>query len=534
MSAAKNQNRWKFLTSLPILTDSLHHHHRDNNDNGNDDEIDDPFACDDLIVPSSKEIIEDVIDNTISEWKELDDRKIIISSSSNNDGLEEDEQNHRVPKRMRRSGINLPKNFDYTTSSSSSCPTTTTTNTDDVDGDDEDNDESSEEEKVICLTNPNSNLNYSTELYKLFSCVPTEEEIQIQRNGSAQIRNTHNLKKEIEDAIKEYTRVDCHSLSRLRLRTLNHLPPMDNDNNGMNSIVRIECWNRLLKRGSSPDSHRFEAEFLCHSTNNNNDINSPPSSSCATLLDVHKAILNQYSSDTTVTNNNNDDDDNDSGLFFIENIFYVHGNNHERYYTNPIISWLNEELCYGNNTDKIKFPRKEYLGISYNTDDAPTIKPMSTAYLYNIDFRLAVRYAHFCYKTIESIFLFSDIRTTTNGLKQQQKKLQECNSSTTNTAKSITSTNRSSSIYPRIIDTFTRAYANTICQGCNHCVATVICDYKDEFTAGESTFLCTNCYYELHYDNNGNLRYNNYNVYSILDLELVHCASNSQSAVDNG
>jgi len=242
------------------------------------------------------------------------------------------------------------------------------------------------------------------------------------------------------------------------MRSLNHFP-----SDGEEDIVRVECWDRMLKRGSSPDSHRLEAEFSCGGT----------------LLDVHRVIVDQYSSDT-------DDNVDDTGFFFIENVFYVHGD-YEKF-VNPIISWLNEE-CSG-----VPFPRKEFLGIA---GDTPSIKPMSSTYLSSIDFCLAVRYVHFCHQTIESIFLFSDIRTN---LQNKPKA-------------------------PKLIDSFTRTYANTVCQGCNHSTASVVC-CNDEFTLGESTFMCSHCYWKLHYDEDGNLRYDNFDVYSILDLELVHAAQN--------
>ena len=216
MSVERRRNRWKFLTthSIPIL-----YHNQITSKQKNNEEDIDPFSCEDVFLPSSKAIIEEVIETATSEWEALDDRRISNASEEH------------VPKRVRRSRsrISLPLNFDYETQSSS-LPS----------------DENENDEKVLCLTDPSVHLSYSSELWKIFASVPTEEEIKIPRI----IPHVSALKKEIEEAIKEYTRVDCHALSRLRMRSLNHFP-----SDGEGDIVRVECWNRMLKRGSSPDSH---------------------------------------------------------------------------------------------------------------------------------------------------------------------------------------------------------------------------------------------------------------------------------------
>ena len=96
------------------------------------------------------------------------------------------------------------------------------------------------------------------------------------------------IRNEIEESIKEYSRIDAHALSRLRKRDRHHWPRVNlhlkqkrrkgNEWVGLGDIcgatIRVECWRRQLKRGSGCDPNRCEVELL----------------ESQTLLDLHDVL----------------------------------------------------------------------------------------------------------------------------------------------------------------------------------------------------------------------------------------------------
>ena len=228
--------------------------------------------------------------------------------------------------------------------------------------------------------------------------------------------------------------------------------------------------------------------------------------------------------------NNNQDVPNLSsrGYFFIEDTFYTHG---DVDYVSPIIKWLDEEVTCKprkmnekdgeNGKKKRKYTKKappsvirsrrEYLGIK--KDAELKVAPMCEAKLGDIPFRLACRYVHVFNGDCESSLLFSDVcmRMSNENVKESQ--------------------------YPLVHDILTTvANKSTIqesstCQGCEQGAPTVM-TLNDELTDGGPTLLCPNCYADLHYDKDGKLLYNNFEVVPISVLQNLKDLSVGNDEVD--
>lgn len=160
-------------------------------------EDEDPFDCSSLAFPPTYEMVDEIANEFVARWKQLDERRVdrhsVISSTPNNDeanknidAIEGDNYNlypidrssYRYSKRIKRARIDgnqkksswfrrhvrLPSGFELTTNAS---------------GDDEEYDQKDESlsksnfDCVVSLLDPGELLLYSSELRNLFQYIPT-------------------------------------------------------------------------------------------------------------------------------------------------------------------------------------------------------------------------------------------------------------------------------------------------------------------------------------------------------------------------
>lgn len=567
LSASERVRRWPFIgTRCPTTAySSLQQQQQQQQPRGisGTNNEDDPYNMDDLVVPSIAAKIENSVTAAMEQWKELDSRR--VPNEGNGIG--------KPPK--RRLGWNepnffIPDHFDY--KSVRGPPTTELLQ------------HSYPRDMVVSLDgdSPGEMQDYEVELWHIFDAIPTEQQLidneddkairSPSSNGKSRLQ-TQILKEEIEKAMKRHSTLDGHCLSRLRMRDMNHFPPrvtlesrsevrnasnttsmqedaetpfaaptvgtqlfdgINREADGDSIILRLECWKRNLKRGSSADCNKLELEFY----------------GSQTLLDVHRAIQ-EYTKDvfdrffhqwhtikcstlpssSTITPPTTEyssykhlDDPNagTSGVFFIENVFYTTG---PADYCTPIIRWLRAgyETGEDNVSDCIFSPRDKVLGITPTSIAAVgaklepfEVKEMQRAHLKDIPIRLGVRYLHAFNGDLQTSIFFSDV-------------IYHKNSSSGKPHKSYPKKDTSiqvieqDSVYPTQLTTtldtwalplYTNNVDVSICQGCSHSIAVVVC-LDDEFTDGSPTSLCVHCYHNLHYTSKGSLRYNNFRAFPI-------------------
>lgn len=172
-----------------------------------------------------------------------------------------------------------------------------------------------------------------------------------------------------------------------------------------------------------------------------------------------------------------------SGFLFINNIFYNDTRKVSNTdYSKPILNWLKEKQMI---SDKIP------IEIDFQADsmDKTTFKSLKLS--------LGERYLYYHNKKCEHIIIFTDIRSYN---KVSDKKYIE--SYPDITFLSYNPINKS---------------GEDICRMCN------ICDYLpakhvtvgDKYSGEYVCYFCDNCYKSLHYDENGDLLYDDFDYYSL-------------------
>jgi DNA-nicking Smr family endonuclease len=564
LSASERVRRWPFIGSRCPTTDYSSLQQQQPCSFSDTSAENDPYNMDDLVIPSIASNIEHAIKGAMEQWKELDSRRV----PNEGNGID------KPPK--RRLGWNepkffLPDHFDY--KSVRGPPTT------------EQLQQSYPRDMVLSLDGdcPGEMQDYERELWNIFDAIPTEQQL-LDNEEENSTRSTSSigktrlqtqiLKEEIEKGMKRHSTLDGHCLSRLRMRDMNHFPPritlenrseprdvsinasMQDDSeapsvttatgternkstnmleaDGDSIILRIECWKRSLKRGSSADYNKLELEFY----------------GSQTLLDVHRAIqentkdvLDRFFRQwhaikrstlpgpgttmppTTENSSYNPLDDlnaRTSGVFFIENVFYTTG---PADYCTPIIKWLRAgyETDKDNASDCIFTPRDKVLGITPTNKAAEgaivepfEVKEMHNVHLKDIPIRLGVRYFHAFNGNLQTSIFFSDVIYHKDSLSRKSHTSNPEN----DTAIPVVQQDRGHpSIMATTLDTWAfPSYTNnvdvSICQGCSHSIAVVVC-LDDELTDGSPTSLCAYCYHNLHYTSTGSLRYNNFRAFPI-------------------
>jgi len=426
--------------------------------------------------------------------------------------------------------IRLPDFFDYECKGEQPQPPPTL----EIDNDDEaggQEEKCSRRRQVISLDDPTIRLDYESELWKIFKDTPLAKDIEQDAVQGSICKNTIRVKNEIQDGLKEYTRLDAHSLSRLRKRDRHHWPRVvvnqsqqqDSRNGISGATIRIECWRKQMKRGSGSDPYRCELEFL----------------DSQTLQDMHNIIVEcsqdelfnhgmQSSQELeTRRSNSNGKKLQSSGFFFIEDTFYTTG---EVDYVSFILQWLDDEVTIDlkkkapsdDTKKKRKYTKKtpppvirsrrEFLGIK--KDIELKVVPMKDTKLSDIVFRVAYRYVHVFNGDCESAIFFSDVSLR------------------------MSNENVSDSQYPLIHDIFTTTTSTSTvqessnCQGCDHGPAMLMM-LDDELCDGGPTLLCSLCYAKIHYNEDGTeLRYNNFRVVPLSILQNLRDLSVGNDVTD--
>ena len=216
-------------------------------------------------------------------------------------------------------------------------------------------------------------------------------------------RHTYAVKRNLREWFAKYSRIDAHSLGRLRVRDRHSAPPLLRSNNGSNTAtatttttyVRFEILrhSQNLKRGSGVDGSRLEVEL--HGEQR-------------TLLDLHRVIVESALNKEAygVDSIDNDVDENNTsvvnGIFFIENTFYTCGQV-GTHVAEAITCWLDEDSNNegeGSTTTLLTSRRRKFLGMLPNAllpsvgNSATRIIPMSEIRLEDVSLRLGVRYFH--------------------------------------------------------------------------------------------------------------------------------------------
>ena len=463
----------------------------------NDKQEKDPFDCTDILQPSSQDLIDQHLQETLPHWEHLDARKIPMEASPPlSSNLNSNSNSNSNSNLKRKYGFNdddamhrlrLPHHFDYQsrhppTTTSTSSPSHTTTFSP----------PQAPQQQVISLLNPMETVEYESELWKLFNSVPTHDYFQRPFNDASPVcPHIKRLNQEATQALKEYTRVDAHGLARMRFRDYHSLPSVshrtdrslskwsstssssnENHDNTITevSMIRLECWRTELVRGSGVANDKLEMEL----------------EGTQTLYDVHKAIVQQ----------SKDDFDNsntavlDAGMFFMEHCFYITGNEN---YALPILEWIQSSQ-----DEWTSRARKEYLGLSLSPQDDDTpfpVKLMKEVRLQDVPFRIGVRYCHIFHGDLESSLFFTNVTTLPTPPSPQRVTIPRA--------------------VPSILDPWSSSIPAMICNACHHAAAVVVCA-NDEFMVGSgggnnskdqnpSSFakLCHECFYKLHYDHPG-------------------------------
>jgi hypothetical protein len=423
LSGEESERRWKILnrrkfSPLPSASEA--------------GVLPNPFDCSDLLVPTSLALVDSTLEGFVKRWKDLDGRKVeTIAESKGSDG---DGNSSRKRQRLdeplnwgwHANRLRLPDHFDYASRQAVPPP--------DDDGGD----------RVVSLEDPSVHLSFERELWQLCRAVPSVEELEAGAMAGAKCQHMRTLNVEISEGVKKHGRLDCYALSRLRMSDRHGLPPVNPHNRDQVTTVRLECWRRQLKRGSSPDGNRLDLEFI----------------GTQTLKDVHDVIV-ELSKDELWCEDERasaDTDQERSGMFFIEDTFYTIGTVD---YTSNILAWLDGMTPSP--------PRRGFLGLPLQVP--LKIQPMSSIRLEQLRWRLGVRYFHSHHGDVECSVFLTDVR-------QCQKP--------------------SLSSFPIIHDVWTPSYSLVECDACRHQVCVFTVSASHESTDGGPRALCRPCYQQLH------------------------------------
>ncbi|KAL3826534.1 hypothetical protein ACHAXA_003598 [Cyclostephanos tholiformis] len=230
-------------------------------------------------------------------------------------------------------------------------------------------------------------------------------------------RHTLAVKRNLRLWFAKYSRIDAHSLGRLRVRDRHSYPPLRNYDSfaatipgrrdGADTLLRFEILrhSQNLRRGSGVDDNRLEVEL--HGGQH-------------TLLDLHRLVVEYAINgdgcggggsrfDGIVISPISDADPVVGGVFFVEGTFYTCGEVGKRV-GKSIVRWLDgrEESTDGAiitderesavdadaTTSWSPSRRIHFLGLSHPSPSRAKIVPMSEVKLEDIPLRLGVRYFH--------------------------------------------------------------------------------------------------------------------------------------------
>ena len=423
------------------------------------------FDCADLIVPPAHDLVNREVDDGVRRWNDLvarivvNDGEDVLDDHDNRDDYCDDDDDgggrdggsaatsatRRTRRRRdydllldateggdKRKQRLMPPGFDY------ACRGDGMTRR----GDDDDYDEgmgmNHRRPKVVSLLDPTHMLDYEEELWRVvFRPVRTSHELERMHalggdgveegegmvdestdDETAEIRHLRGCQRTL--AVKhnlrlwfaKYSRMDAHSLGRLRVRDRHSNPPRspssDARDAGVHTTVRFEILrhSQNLKRGSGVDDNRLEVEL--HGGQR-------------TLLDLHRLVVEHALDgvvgcgvggngvDGTATDALDAGDTVAGGVFYVEDTFYTHGEDGERV-GKSIVRWLDgKEKCVSGDTtanesagvvdgdattSSSSLRRRLFLGLSHPSTSPAKIVPMSEMKLEDVPLRLGVRYFH--------------------------------------------------------------------------------------------------------------------------------------------
>ncbi|KAL7516408.1 hypothetical protein ACHAWX_001426 [Stephanocyclus meneghinianus] len=528
--AKKCSERWRAILMV------TNHRRALASTNKDDSGLKDPFDCSDLIISPTIELVEREVAKAIQRWQDLDSRIVLEEDGSAGfyDGTS-DENFFMMDGTIgdgRRQRL-LPLNFDYKCERISG----------DRPGWGSASDSVEEHEKlhnyrprVVSLLDPAQTLDYETELWHVFYSMPTASDLErrhaLQSNKceNQQVvalplgcRHTLQIKRELKTHLSEHTRMDAHSLGRMRVRDRHSTPrnlisQLRSDlsclgfagrdcqtKSYLKTSIRFEILRHSvnLKRGSGRDSNRLEVEL---------------SGSGHTLLDLHRLLIECASAAEGQGAGYRKESEErcdiaPAGVFFIENNFYTHGVTGE-HVGRTILQWLNGHQSEDESGNLMKqatvSSRRNHLCLSSSCD----LMPMSAIYLETLPVRLGMRYVHMFIDHSskpslcnESALFVTDIHT--------HPSLSSYNPETQDRLKNSVVLSRA----PVIHDVWTPLKQIASCSACNSAAATVV-TMNDELTDLSSTvtaaytvrksstfnsvefqgvMLCACCFRDLHY-----------------------------------
>jgi len=520
----------------------------------NDNSTQDVFNCEELIIPPSHELVNKEVDIGIQRWKDLAARVIVEEDGPTICKIEDDGtadntssmitlKNEELLLDAATSGDKrkhrlLPYNFDYMCKKKKPSNNDTTAEDNIISGSADDIvvNQYHHRPKVISLVDPTQTLDYESELWNVFNSMKTSTELERiyalgsntkkkssdnpenDDTGDASVDNeeishgckhTLNVKQNLVGWIKKNTRLDAHSLGRLRVRdchanpvvgttTLNstngddHSQQNDTDTS-LQTTIRFEILRQSqnLKRASGPDGNRMEVEL--HGSHH-------------TLLDLHRLLV-ECSLNTSSLKEGDENNNIHPGVFFIENNFYTCGDVGDKIGV-AIKNWLSDKKLGAMEEEELSTqttPRQQHLGISSKIN----IIPMSEMKLEDLPLRLGVRYYHMLVPPPSPLHLGS-----TNVMSLANESAVYVTGIHTHKSKKTSNNSKPSII---IHDTWASSQRHT-CLACNYFLATVVTvndpltdssppslDSKSNKVLIQGVPLCSSCYRALHYEPANNL-----------------------------
>lgn len=349
---------------------------------------DDPFDCSECIVPTADELIKNEVERGLGRWTDLASRVIV----NEDEDWEDTPDKHRILGASatgdQRKHRLLPYGFDIT----GQMPN----DRDEANSGTEHGQATENRPQVLSLVDPTQTVDYESELHQLFKSIKTADELERRYAlGNTQeptfddaqiphgLHHTLEVRTSMKDWIKKYSRIDAHSLGRMRPRERHGAVPTAAAAGGpgsggprVSTSVRFEAMrhSRNYGRGSGLERGRLEVEL----------------DGRRTLLDLHRVLTGSTGSDDP------------SGMFFIEDRFYVHGELGGVIFE-EITRWLDEDEDEADGgpastdsktkaaKDSSEKSRRWRLGISRGSDEPID---MSESPLGKIPLRLGVRYVH--------------------------------------------------------------------------------------------------------------------------------------------
>eukprot|EP00984_Skeletonema_dohrnii_P021533 scaffold10792_cov139-Skeletonema_dohrnii-CCMP3373.AAC.1 len=505
-------------------------------------DVDALFDCSDLIIPPTAGLLDREAEKAIEKWKALDSRVVKTDFDDDDDGVGKsdgvsaDGSHKSVGGRPIKERM-LPPNFDYQCRNKP--PDEEDEDNNNIGNTEVDGTNNKRRKRVISLLDPTQTQDYESELWKVFNSMPTAKEVEHQYAlGSSDeaaadgdndttspsvnhgCQHTLTITNTLDKLRRKYTRIDAHSLGRLRIRdrhaSMYNYSGEDtaavshNSSSSLQTTLRFEILKpnvEDLRRGSGPDGNRLEVEL--HGSQH-------------TLLDLHHTLVEHASINT----DGGEAADISAGVFLVEDILYTHGDVGNAA-ADSILEWMDE-------FNSKQGGKKEEAALSSTTpDDArdgkvqskPKVVPMDGIKLEDLTLRLGVRYTHINLQSSEignsrswdqssaSALFVTGIQShpIPSSSSPESGEQEQNDGQSTN--------NRVPIIIHDIWTSSQQSQTHTMCAACNYLPATVA-TVNDVMTDASLTFpssennssmgtpLCAPCFRELHYqrsDDSGDL-----------------------------